>query len=115
MKKTSLAIFVSMLSLAATGYAQAPSTEIRESTDPAKAAEVEQRAADIQARQQAAEQNMSSGDSGTTKRDAKRSKAKKGMSRSAKPKSGESSSGSSGAGGASDSSPSGQDAGSTSK
>jgi hypothetical protein len=72
-KKTSMAILISLLSVAGTAFAQsqAPTTEIRESTDPAKIADVEQRAADIQARQQAStsSQDMSSGssDSATTK------------------------------------------------
>lgn len=73
MKKTSMAMLISLLSVAGAVVAQsqAPSTEIRESTDPAKIADVEQRAADIQARQQAATSgpDMSSGssDSATTK------------------------------------------------
>lgn len=98
MKKAPLAILVSMLSLAATAYAQSPSTEIRESTDPAKAAEVEQRAADIQARQQSGGQDMTSGDSSTSKRHMKqRSRAKKHAPRQPK-------AGSSGASGAADTS-----------
>lgn len=52
MKKTSAAILVSLMSVAAAVYAQAPETEIRESTDPAKAADVEQRAREIQSRQE---------------------------------------------------------------
>lgn len=85
MKRTSLAVFISMLTLAGATYAQSqsPSTEIRESTDPDRAAQVEQRASEIQARQQASEQ-MTSGDSGTTtKKAGKRSKSKK-MSKSGK-------------------------------
>ena len=85
MKRTSLAVFVSLLALTGATYAQSqsPSTEIRESTDPDRAAQVEQRAADIQARQQTTEQ-MTSGDSGTTTKKAhKRSKSKK-MSKSGK-------------------------------
>jgi hypothetical protein len=72
MKKTSIAMLISLLSVTGAVFAQsqAPSTEIRESTDPAKVADVEQRAADIQARQQASSssQDMSSGssDSATT-------------------------------------------------
>ncbi|MGH8806667.1 MAG: hypothetical protein ACREX0_02160 [Noviherbaspirillum sp.] len=78
MKKTLLAVVVSLLSLAGVSFAQAPMSEIRESTDPAKAAAVEQRAADIQARQQAAEQRMSSGGSGAdAKKAGKKHKAKK--------------------------------------
>ncbi len=64
MKKTSLAILTFMLSIAGVGHAQSPSSEIRESTDPSKAAEVEQHAKDIEARRMATEQMQSSGDSG---------------------------------------------------
>ncbi|MFC7518265.1 hypothetical protein ACFQUU_24940 [Herbaspirillum sp. GCM10030257] len=70
MKKTSMAMLISLLSVTGVAFAQsqAPSTEIRESTDPAKVADVEQRAADIQARQQASasSQDMSSGSSEST-------------------------------------------------
>jgi hypothetical protein len=74
MKKISLAAVVSMLSLAA--YAQAPTSEIRETTDPAKAAAVEQHAQDIQAQQKMAEQEMSSGGSGSKKKSSKKSSKK---------------------------------------
>lgn len=101
MKKTSLAIFVAMLSVAAAGHAQAPSSDIRESTDPAKAAEVEQRAKDIQMRQEQSRKDATSGSSGET-RAAKRMKAKKSKARKAKTEAGTSgASSSSGATGAS--------------
>lgn len=77
MKKTLLAVVVSLLSLAGVSFAQAPMSEIRESTDPAKAAAVEQRAKDIEARQQAAEQRMSSGGSRDATKPGKKQKAKK--------------------------------------
>ena len=70
MKKLSLALFVSLLALSSTSFAQSksktpePTSEITESTDPARAEEVLRRAAEIQARQQASA-DMSSGESGT--------------------------------------------------
>ncbi|OLL32015.1 hypothetical protein BTH42_08660 [Burkholderia sp. SRS-W-2-2016] len=51
MKKVSLAILVSLC--AVTGAAYAQDAGIRTSTDPAKAADIEQRAQDLQNRQQA--------------------------------------------------------------
>ena len=53
MKKVSLAILVSLSSLAGAAYAQ--DNGITMSTDPAKAADVEQHAQDLQNRQQAME------------------------------------------------------------
>ncbi|AJY12519.1 hypothetical protein K6W16_16495 [Burkholderia dolosa] len=53
MKKTSLAILVAMSALTGAAYAQ-ESTEIKTITDPAKIAEIEQRAQALQ-QQQAAE------------------------------------------------------------
>jgi stringent starvation protein B len=53
MKKVSLAILVSLSALAGTAYAQ--DNGVTMSTDPAKAADVEQRAQDLQAQQQAME------------------------------------------------------------
>ncbi|WP_153100632.1 hypothetical protein [Paraburkholderia hayleyella] len=50
MKKVSLAILVSFSALASTAYAQTDNG-ITMSTDPARAAAVEQRAQDLQARQ----------------------------------------------------------------
>lgn len=94
MKKTKLAMLVSLVSLAAAVQAQAPSTEIRESTDPAKAAEVEQRAAEIQARQQSAAQDATSGSSGTeATKSGMRAKSKKPMGKSRKGKAADDSSG----------------------
>jgi hypothetical protein len=58
-------VLVSALACAGIASAQSPALEIRESTDPARVADVEQRAADIQARQQAESQNMTSGSSGS--------------------------------------------------
>lgn len=81
MKKASLAIFVSLFALAVAAHARGVSgetsgdvsggvsgevsDEIRESTDPAKIAEVEQRAAEIIARQQAQEQQTTPQGSGS--------------------------------------------------
>ncbi|AUT59794.1 hypothetical protein [Paraburkholderia terrae] len=53
MKKVSLAILVSLSALTGAAYAQ--DQGVRMSTDPAKAADVEQRAQDLQAKQQAME------------------------------------------------------------
>ena len=53
MKKVSLAILVSLSAVAGAAYAQ--DTGVMMSTDPAKAADVEQRAQDLQNRQQAME------------------------------------------------------------
>jgi len=57
MKKVSLAILVSLS--AVTGAAYAQDNGVMMSTDPAKAADVEQRAQDLQAQQQAAENQQS--------------------------------------------------------
>ncbi|MEI6000551.1 hypothetical protein H3V53_26165 [Paraburkholderia bengalensis] len=54
MKKVSLAILVSLSALTGAAYAQ-QDQGIMMSTDPAKAADVEQRAQDLQAKQQAME------------------------------------------------------------
>jgi hypothetical protein len=80
MKKTALAGFAFLFVVAGSTYAAAPTpsptSEIRESTDPAMAADVEKRAADMQARQQAAaQQDMSSGASGSKKKKSKKSKS----------------------------------------
>lgn len=53
MKKVSLAILVSLTALTGAAYAQ--DNGVTMSTDPAKAADVEQRAQDLQAKQQAME------------------------------------------------------------
>ncbi|WP_324102161.1 hypothetical protein [Noviherbaspirillum sp.] len=86
MKKTSLAVFVSLLALTGTAFAQA-SSGITESTDPQKAAEVERHAAEIQSKQQASGKEMTSGDSGTAKKASKRTHAKKKAKKSSKAKS----------------------------
>lgn len=96
MKITKLAMLVSLTSFAAAVHAQvqAPSTEIRESTDPAKVAEVEQRAAEIQARQQSAAQDATSGSSGTeATKSGMRAKSKQHMGKSRKGKTADDSSG----------------------
>jgi hypothetical protein len=54
MKKVSLAILVSLSALTGAAYAQ-QDQGVTMSTDPAKAADVEQRAQDLQAKQQAME------------------------------------------------------------
>jgi stringent starvation protein B len=53
MKKVSLAILVSLTALTGAAYAQ--DNGVTMSTDPAKAADVEQRAQDLQTKQQAME------------------------------------------------------------
>jgi hypothetical protein len=52
MKKVSLAVLISLSALTGAAYAQSDNG-IMMSTDPAKAADVEQRAQDLQSRQQA--------------------------------------------------------------
>ncbi|RZI42879.1 hypothetical protein EGT07_12960 [Herbaspirillum sp. HC18] len=113
MRKTSLALFLSMLTLAGAGFAATPSptSEIRESTDPAKADEVMRHASEIQARQQAADQEMTSGSSGTKSGKSKHGKKSKKHSKSAKPAGSSGSSGGADASGASSSG--GQEAGSS--
>jgi DNA-binding transcriptional regulator of glucitol operon len=54
MKKVSLAILVSLSALTGAAYAQTDNG-VMMSTDPAKAADVEQRAQDLQSKQQAME------------------------------------------------------------
>jgi len=54
MKKVSLAILVSLTALTGTAYAQMENG-VTMSTDPAKAADVEQRAQELQAKEQAME------------------------------------------------------------
>jgi DNA-binding transcriptional regulator of glucitol operon len=58
MKKVSLAILVSLSALTGAAYAQTDNG-VMMSTDPAKAADVEQRAQDLQAKQQAMESQQS--------------------------------------------------------
>lgn len=101
MKKTSLVFGISALFLAGASFAaESPTSEIRESTDPAKAAEVEQRAADIQARQQQSSGVEASGDSGTSGRmPGKRMHSKKHGHKAGKSKAAESTSGTSGTSG----------------
>jgi hypothetical protein len=53
MKKVSLAVLISLSALTGAAYAQSDNG-ITMSTDPAKAADIEQRAQDLQQRQQAA-------------------------------------------------------------
>lgn len=105
MKKTHLAVFVALLSLSAASFAQSPTSEIRESTDPAVAADVERRAMEIQQRQQ----DASSGASGDeSAQGSTRAKSKKSMKKARKAKKTDDTSGaSSGAG----STGAGQDAG----
>jgi hypothetical protein len=91
MKKTSLVILLSVLSLAGTASAQDTSSGISESTDPAKAEAVERRAADIQAQQQAADQHATSGGSGSTKKSTTHEHKKKKTGKSGKAKSGDTS------------------------
>jgi hypothetical protein len=53
MKKVSLAVLVSFTALTSAAYAQTDNSGITMSTDPSKAADIEQRAQDLQSRQQA--------------------------------------------------------------
>lgn len=76
MNKTSLAIIASLFAVAASAQAQtqtqsmSPTTEIRESTDPSRVAEVERRAAEIMSRQQSGSgMGASSGSSDTSASD----------------------------------------------
>ncbi|MFL9871523.1 hypothetical protein [Paraburkholderia megapolitana] len=59
MKKVSLAILVSLAAMSGAAYAQTDSEGVTVSTDPAKAADVEQRAQDLQAHQQQSMEGMS--------------------------------------------------------
>ncbi len=94
MKRVSQAIFISLLSMAGATFAQ-DTSGITESTDPARAADVERRAAEIQARQQSSDRDATSGDSNTTGKSMKRSSAKKKTMKSGRSKS-ENASGTSG-------------------
>jgi hypothetical protein len=61
MKKLSLAVAVSLLSIAGAAFSQGASSGIMESTDPAKAAAVEEHARELQARQDNMPQKSTSG------------------------------------------------------
>ena len=80
MKKLSLALFASLLALSGAGYTQSqspsPTSEIRESTDPARYDEVMRRAQEIQSRQTSSA-DMSSGESESPRKASKRMKSKK--------------------------------------
>jgi hypothetical protein len=84
MKKISIALAASLLALSSAGFAQSqtpsPTSEIRESTDPARYDDVMRRAQEIQARQTSSS-DMSSGasDTSTTKKAGKRMHSKKSM------------------------------------
>lgn len=112
MKKAAIAMAATLLAVSGAGFAQSqtpsPTSEIRESTDPARYDDVMRRAQEIQARQTSSS-DMSSGasDTSTTKKAGKRTHAKKSMKRS---KGAGASDSSSGASSGSDSS-SGQDTG----
>ncbi|WP_420473399.1 hypothetical protein [Noviherbaspirillum sp. ST9] len=112
MKKATIALAASLLAFSGAGFAQSqtpsPTSEIRESTDPARYDDVMRRAQEIQNRQTSSS-DMSSGasDTTTTKKAGKRMQSKKSMKRG---KGGGSSNSSSGASSGSDSS-SGQDTG----
>lgn len=83
MKKVSLALFVSLLTLSGAGFAQSqtpsPTSEITESTDPARADQVMRRAEEIKAQQQASRTEASSGTSDTGKKAGKHAKSRKSM------------------------------------
>jgi hypothetical protein len=93
MNKTIIAVLISMLPLVGANAAkpQAPTSEIRESTDPATVADAERRAAEVQS-QQSATSGASSGSSGATHH---KKHAKKHSAKAKKAKSGDASSGSS--------------------
>ncbi|OWW22043.1 hypothetical protein [Noviherbaspirillum denitrificans] len=80
MRKVSLALFVSLLALSGAGYTQSqspsPTSEIRESTDPARYDDVMRRAQEIQSRQSSSA-DMSSGSSDTMKKSGRHMKSKK--------------------------------------
>jgi hypothetical protein len=68
MKKTSLALALSLLAFSGMALAATPSptSEIRESTDPGKAAEIERHASELQAQQQNGTANSATGSSDTS-------------------------------------------------
>lgn len=84
MKKLSIAVAASLLALSGASIAQSqtssPTSEIMESTDPARYDDVMRRAQEIQSRQTSSS-DMSSGESDTTttKKAGKRSQSKKTM------------------------------------
>lgn len=84
MKKATIALAASLLALSGAGFAQSqtpsPTSEIRESTDPARYDDVMRRAQEIQSRQSASA-DMSSGasETTTTKKAGKRMHSKKSM------------------------------------
>lgn len=94
MKKISLALLFAMMSFAGLGHAQtdSPSTEIRESTDPSKIAEVERRAQELIERGHTTNRWSTSGASGsegtsasgTTEKSDMRSSGKKQDSKSSR-------------------------------
>ena len=75
MRKISIAFFLSLMTVAGVSIAQTqePTSEIRESTDPAKHDEVLRRAAELESQQQR-NAEISSGDSGTAKSKSSSSK-----------------------------------------
>ena len=73
MKKMMFAALMSLSSLTAVAWAQGTSSGISESTDPAKAAEVERKAQEMQARAQQQEE-MSKKSSGSKQHAAKQGK-----------------------------------------
>lgn len=88
MNKKSIAVLVSMLAAASAVQAQSqgmsPSTEIRESTDPARVAEVERRAQELMSRQQTSPgmgASSGSSDAAATDRPMKRAKDRAGARR----------------------------------
>jgi len=81
MNKKSIAVLVSLLAAASVAQAQSqgmsPSTEIRESTDPARVAEVERRAQELMSRQQTSPgmgASSGSSDAAASERQMKRAK-----------------------------------------
>jgi len=79
MKKAILAVGMALMCAGGAAVAQSESSDIRESTDPARIADVERRAAEIQANQQSTAQ--SSGASGASEADKPRRKMKSEKSR----------------------------------
>lgn len=78
MKKLSLMLLAASFAVAGTSFAKTTSEGVEESTDPSKAAAIERRAEELQARQPSQQEDTQS-----AARTKKRQKAKKHMARKA--------------------------------
>lgn len=85
MKKIFLAALVASFALGGAVHAQDMSQGIRESTDPAKVADVERRANEMQSRQQSADQQSGASDEQGMKGKKKHAKHKRHLKRSGPP------------------------------